>query len=149
LPLADIRTLDSRATAAMASRRFALWLFQAFAVLALVLAAAGIYGLLTYVVRQRRKELSIRAALGASRGDLWRMVLLDGVRMAAAGAIGCLLLIPLCGSLLQSFLYNVKTFDPVTIAAAPVALLLVSVLATLGPARSATRSDPAMALRED
>jgi predicted permease len=149
LPLADIRTLDSRATAAMASRRFALWLFQAFAVLALVLAAAGIYGLLTYVVRQRRKELSIRAALGASRGDLWRMVLMDGFKMAAAGAIGCLLLIPLCGSLLQSFLYNVKTFDPVTIAAAPVALLLVSVLATLGPARSATRSDPAMALRED
>jgi macrolide transport system ATP-binding/permease protein len=149
LPLANIRTLERRAAAALGSRRFALWLFQAFAVLALILAAAGIYGLLAYVVRQRRKELSIRAALGASRADLWTMVLADGLKMAGAGTIGCLLLIPLGGSLLQSFLYNVKAFDPFTVVGAPLALLAVSVLASLGPARSATRSDPSLALRED
>lgn len=149
LPLANIRTLERRAAAALGSRRFALWLFQAFALLALILAAAGIYGLLAYVVRQRRKELSIRAALGASRADLWKMVLGDGVKMAGAGAVCCLLLIPLGGSLLQSFLYNVKAFDPYTIAGVPLALLAVSVLASLGPARSATRSDPSLALRED
>jgi len=149
LPLADIRTLERRTGAALASRRFALWLFQAFAALALVLAAAGIYGLLAYVVRQRRKELGIRAALGASRADLWTMILGDGLKMAVAGASGCLLLIPLGGSLLQSFLYNVKAFDLITILGAPAALLTVAFLASLGPARTATRSDPSLALRED
>jgi ABC-type antimicrobial peptide transport system permease subunit len=70
LALANIRTLESRADAALAGRRFALWLFQAFAILALILAAAGIYALLAYIVQQRSKELGIRVALGASRGDL-------------------------------------------------------------------------------
>jgi predicted permease len=149
LPLADIRTLDSRAAAALASRRFALWLFQAFAALALVLSAAGIYGLLAYVVRQRRKELGIRVALGASRGQLLRMVLLDGLRMAAIGALCCLVLIPLGGSMLQTFLYNVKVFDPFAVAGAPAALLAAAFLASLGPAISALRSDPSRALRED
>ena len=119
LPLADVRTLDGRAAAALASRRFALWLFQAFALLALVLAAAGVYGLLAYVVRQRRKELGIRAALGASRGSLWTMVLGDGLRMAVIGAVLCAALVPVGGSLLQTFLYNVKSFDLVAMAGAP------------------------------
>lgn len=149
LPLADVRTLERRAAGALASRRFALWLFQAFAGLSLALAAAGIYGLLAYVVRQRRKELSIRVALGASRGSLWTMVLSDGLKMAGAGALGCLLLIPLGGSLLQAFLYNVKAFDPITLVGAPAALLAIAFLASLGPAHAATRSDPARALRED
>jgi predicted permease len=149
LPLAGIRTLQRRADSALASRRFALWLFQSFAALALMLAAAGIYGLLAYVVRQRRKELGIRAALGASRTDLWTMVLADGLKMAIAGALGCLLLIPLGGSLLQAFLYNVRAFDPFTLVGAPLALLVVAFIASLGPARSATRSDPSLALRED
>jgi macrolide transport system ATP-binding/permease protein len=149
LPLADIRTLEARAEASLAARRFALWLFQAFAALALVLAASGIYGLLAYVVRQRRKELSIRVALGASRANLWNMVLSDGLKMASAGALCCLLLTPVGGSLLQAFLYNVKSFDLFTIVGAPAALLGISLLASLGPALSATRTDPARALRED
>jgi predicted permease len=149
LPLADVRTLEARAAGALASRRFALWLFQAFAVLALVLAAAGIYGLLAYLVRQRRKELGIRVALGATRADLRSMILGDGLKMAVAGALCSLLLIPLGGWLLQGFLYNVKAFDVVTIAAAPTVLLIVCFLASLAPAISATRSDPAVALRED
>jgi macrolide transport system ATP-binding/permease protein len=149
LPVADIRTLQKRADSALASRRFALWLFQAFAGLALILAAAGIYGLLAYVVRQRRKELGIRAALGASRADLGKMVLKDGLKMATAGAVACLLLIPIGGSLLQAFLYNVRAFDLFTMIGAPAALLTVAALASLGPARSATRSDPSLALRED
>jgi macrolide transport system ATP-binding/permease protein len=149
LPLAEVRRLEGRASAALASRRFALWLFQAFAVLALVLSAAGIYGLLAYIVRQRRKELSIRVALGARRTQLWRMVLSDGMKMASIGALCCLVLIPLGGSLLQTFLYNVKAFDLVTVAGAPAALLIVAFLASLAPARSAMRSDPSQALRED
>jgi predicted permease len=149
LPLADVRTLDARAETALASRRFALWLFQAFALLALVLAAAGIYALLVYLVRQRRKELGIRVALGATRAELWTMVLGDGLRMAAIGALVCLVLVPLGGSLLQTFLYNVPAFDLVAVAGAPAALLAAAVLASLGPAWSAMCSDPAVALRED
>jgi predicted permease len=149
LPLADVRTLERRAAGALASRRFALWLFQAFAGLSLALAAAGIYGLLAYLVRQRRKELSIRVALGASRANLWTMVLSDGLKMAAAGALGCLLLIPLGGSLLQAFLYHVKAFDPITLLGAPAVLMAVAFFASLGPARTATRSEPSQALRED
>ncbi len=149
LPLADVRTLAARAAGALASRRFALWLFQGFAVLALALAAAGIYGLLAYLVRQRRKELGIRVALGATRADLRSMILGDGLKMAAAGALGSLLLIPVGGWLIQGFLFNVRAFDLVTIFAAPTLLLIVCFLASLAPAFSATRSDPAVALRED
>jgi hypothetical protein len=149
LAVAEIRTLENRADSALAARRFALWLFQLFAILALALAAAGIYGLLAYTVQQRHKELGIRAALGASRVDLWKMILSDGLKMASAGAFCCLLLIPLGGLFLRTFLYNVKAFDLFTIAVAPAVLLAVSILASLGPARSATRSDPAFALRED
>ena len=149
LPLADIRTLQRRTASALAARRFALWLFQMFALLALVLAAAGIYGLLAYVVRQRRKELGIRLALGARRGDLLTMILADGLKMALVGAIGALLLIPISGSLMRAFLYNVQAFDLFTIIAAPLALLSVALLASLAPALAAARSDPAGVLREE
>jgi ABC-type antimicrobial peptide transport system permease subunit len=149
LPLANIRTLELHAGAALASRRFALCLFQAFAFLALALAASGVYGLLAYVVRQRRKEMSIRVALGATRGSLGAMVLSDGLKMAAAGGLCCLCLAPIGGSLLQTFLYNVRADDPVTIVGAPLALIGVALLASLGPALSATRTDPARALREE
>ncbi len=149
LPLADVRTLEGRTAGALASKRLALWLFQAFAGLALALAAAGIYGLLAYIVRQRRKELGIRIALGASRSNLWRMIVKDGLRMAAAGALCCMLLIPVAGSLLRSFLFNVDAYDPTTIVGALAALLAVALVASLGPANAATRSDPARALRED
>lgn len=149
LPLADICTLERRAGEALAPRRFALWLFQAFATLALSLAAAGIYGLLAYLVRQRRKELGIRSALGASPADLWRMVFADGFRMAGAGVVVCLLLIPIGGRLLQSFLFNVQSFDVWTIATAPLVLLTMALLASMGPALSARKSNPSTALRED
>ncbi|HEY3743036.1 MAG TPA: ABC transporter permease [Bryobacteraceae bacterium] len=149
LPLAEVRTLEHRAAAALASRRFALWLFQSFAALALVLAAAGIYGLLAYIVQQRRKELSVRMALGASRSDLWRMVLGDGMRMASSGVVICLILVPVGGYLLRTFLFQVRAFDPLTIAGVTSALLLAALFASLGPAWSAMRSDPAQALREE
>jgi predicted permease len=149
LPLADVRTLDSRAAAALAPRRFALWLFQAFAVLALILAASGVYGLLAYVVRQRRKELGIRAALGASRGELSRLVLADGLRMSVAGALLCAALVPVGGRLMQTFLYNVQAFDPVAIGGAPAALIVAAFVASVGPALSAMRNDPSVTLRED
>ena len=147
--MADIRTLESRARSALAGRRFALWLFQSFAVLALVLAAAGIYALLAYIVQQRSKELGIRVALGARRSDLWTMILSYGLKLAVAGIAVCLLLIPMGGSLLQAFLYNVKSFDLFTLAVAPALLLAVAIIASLGPAYSAMRSNPAVTLRNE
>jgi predicted permease len=149
LAVADVSTLERRTAAALAERRSALWLLQAFAGLALILAAAGVYGLLAYLVQQRRKELGIRVALGATRAGLWRMILADGVRIAAVGALCCVCMIPIGGFLMRAFLFNVTAFDPYTIIGAPAALLAVSVLASLGPARSATRSDPALTLRQD
>ena len=149
LALAEVRSLESRSTSALASRRFALCLLQSFAVLGLGLAAAGIYALLAYLVQQRRKELGIRVALGANNWMLWSMILRDGLRIAAGGALVCLTLIPFGGSLLQVFLYNVKAFDPLTVAGVPVLLFGVAVLASLGPAWSAMRSDPAITLRDD
>lgn len=77
------------------------------------------------------------------------MVLGDGLRMAVIGALLCVVLVPLGGSLLQTFLYNVPAFDPVAVAGAPAALLAAALLASLGPAWSAMCSDPAVALRED
>jgi predicted permease len=149
LAVTGISSFEARTNRALAARRFALWLFQSFAVLALVLAATGIYALLAYIVQQRRKELGIRVALGASRGDLWSMVLSDGLEMAAAGAVVCLVLIPIGGSLMQAFLFKVRSFDPLTVAGAPAILLAVAVVASLGPARSAMRSDAAIVLRDD
>ena len=149
LAVADVRSLERRAAGALASRRFAMSLFEAFAVLALVLAAAGVYGLLAYVVQQRRKELGIRVALGASRSMLARMIVSDGLKMAATGALVCVILIPVGGRLLASFLYDVPAFDLITIAGAPALLMAAALLASVGPARSATRSDPAVVLRDD
>ena len=88
-------------------------------------------------------------ALGASRGGSVANGVLPTASDGGAGALCCLLLIPVGGTLLQAFLYNVKAFDPLTIAGAPVALLTMALLACLGPARSAWRSNPSTALRED
>lgn len=149
LALADVRTLESRTAGALAARRFALWIFQSFAVLALVMSAAGVYALLAYLVQRRRKELGIRAALGATGAELGRMVLVDGLKLAALGALLCAVLIPAGGLLLRALLQEVRPLDAVTVAGAPAALLLAAALASLGPARSARRSDPARVLREE
>lgn len=149
LPMARVRTLADHAAQAMASRRFALWLFQAFAALAIGLAAVGVYGLLAYWVVQRRKELGIRMALGATRGGLWRLVVTGGVRLAAIGAVCAAVTIPLAGGLLKSMLYGVTSTDTVALIGAPLALIAVAAIASLGPAWSATRADPASSLRHD
>ena len=132
--MADIRTMDTIVNAALAERRFALWLFEAFAVLALALAAVGIYGLLAYLVEQRRKELGIRMALGASRGTMLRWSWATARVWAASGVIVGLLVTPLAGKALVSFLYGVGTADPVSLIGAATAILMVALLASLVPA---------------
>lgn len=149
LPLGEVRLMETRAKEALAARTFALWLFEAFAVLALLLAAAGVYGLLSYFVHQRRKELGIRAALGADRSRLGKMILTDGLKIASAGILVSLVLAPLGGALMRAFLFNVKAFDPATLLGALAVLVAVSLVASVGPARAAMRSDPAATLREN
>jgi len=133
----------------LASRRFDTWLLGSFAASALLLAAIGIYGLLAYAVGQRRRELGIRLALGASRGDVMSHVVGDGIRLATAG-IGLGVLIALAVTrLLAALLYGVGTSDPATFVSVVALLAVVSLIASYLPARRAARVDPMVALRSE
>jgi putative ABC transport system permease protein len=147
IPVNDIQTMSELLSASLAERRFNLFLLGIFAGLALGLTAVGIYGVISYMVRQRRNEIGIRMALGARRVDVLRMVLGQGARLALAGtAIG------LAGALgatrlMSNLLYGIKPTDPVTFAGAAGLLVLVALAACYFPARRATRVDPMTALR--
>jgi len=131
------------------NRRFNMWLLVAFAGLALVLAAAGIYGVLAYSVRRRLREIGIRMALGAQISDVLQMIVMEGLRPTAVGMVlgvgGAVAL----GHLLTTMIYGVKPTDPNTYAAVVVVLLLVSLGASLLPAFRATRVQPLDVLREE
>jgi macrolide transport system ATP-binding/permease protein len=148
LPLAEVRTMDDVAAVALAERHFALWLCEAFAALAMTLAAIGMYGMLTYLVEQRRREIGLRLALGSTRpGVLW-LVLSNGVKLAALGIIAGLLISPVAGRALSSMLYGVSVWDAPSFLAAPMLILLVTCLGSLPPGWTAARTEPMKALRE-
>jgi predicted permease len=143
----DVHTMDELISDASARRRFQTSLLSIFAAIAVVLALVGIYGLMTYSVKQRTPELGIRMTLGASRVEVLAMVLRQGVGMTAIGvAIGIGGALALT-RLLETSLYGVKATDPITFYAVPALILLVSAAACLIPAWKATRIDPAIALR--
>ncbi|HZI22727.1 MAG TPA: FtsX-like permease family protein, partial [Gemmatimonadales bacterium] len=134
-------------TAGLESRQLDTWLLGSFAAAALLLAAIGIYGLLAYAVGQRRRELGIRLALGASRGDVMSQVVGDGIRLAGVG-IGLGVLVALgVTRLLAALLYGVGTSDPTTFVGVVALLVVVSLVASYLPARRAARVDPMVALR--
>jgi putative ABC transport system permease protein len=147
LPLFDVQRMDDMLKGGLASQRFNASLLGAFALFAVFLAAIGIYGVLSYSVHQRVRELGIRMALGAEpRNVLW-MILAHGLSLAAAG-----LALGLAGSLvltrlLGSMLYRVRPSDPATFIAVTLALLAVALVACWIPARRAMRVDPLVALR--
>jgi putative ABC transport system permease protein len=148
LPWADILTLPSILDRSMAQPRFRTTLVGVFAALALVLAAVGLYGLVSYSVTQRTREFGIRVALGARPGQILLPVLREGVGLAAAGV-----LIGLAGALaltrvLARFLFGIGATDPVTFAVVAVVLLAVTALASYLPSRRAARVDPVIALRD-
>ncbi len=131
----------------LASRRFNLILVGAFAAAALLLAAAGIYGVMAYSVARRTRELGVRIALGATAGDVLRLVLGQGLGTTAIGvAIGVAGSLALTG-MIRSLLFGVSAFDPLTLAAVTLLLAAVSLFACWIPARRATRVDPLEALR--
>jgi putative ABC transport system permease protein len=148
LPITRVQTMDRVRSGATAREQFTLLLVALFGVLALVLAAVGLYGVTAYVVAQRTRELGIRAALGATPSDLVRLVLAFGGRLVAIGlAIGTAAAL-LLSQLMRALLFGIGARDPTTFAAVAVLLAVVTLLASYIPARRAMRVDAAVALRE-
>ena len=147
LPLASVRPLESVAGAAIAVRRLTLWLVGTFGVTALFLAVVGIYGVMAQAVRQRSHEFGVRQALGATQGDIMRLVLSSGAILTAAGLVSGAALSFAATRLFASMLYSVSATDPGTFAGVTVLLLVAALAAIYLPARRATRVSPANALR--
>jgi len=141
--------METLVSASLGQRRFYMMLLGGFAALALILAAVGLYGVISYSVAQRTQEVGIRVALGASGSDVVAMVMRQGLRLAAVGlAIGLALALVL-KSVLRGLLVGVSATDPATLAVTALVLLIVAVLASYVPARRAARVDPMVALRFD
>jgi putative ABC transport system permease protein len=146
-PITRIATMDSLLAATAASRRFALTLFEAFGLVALALAAIGIYGVLSGSVTERTREIGIRLALGAQLRDVFQLVIGQGLRLTLIGVT-----VGLAGAfavtrLMTSLLFGVSATDPVTFIGGALLLTLVALVACYVPARRATRVDPLIALR--
>lgn len=151
-PVYNIHTMRDLLSGSMAHRRLPMVLLVAFAVLALLLATVGIYGVISYSAAQRVQEIGIRMALGAAKRDVLRMLLGQGLRLALAGiAIGGVAAVGLIRALssFSHLLYGVRATDPFTFAAVSLCLLLAALLACYIPARRATQWDPMIALRHD
>jgi predicted permease len=147
--LANIATMDDAMSRSMAGDRLLAVLLGAFASLALVLAAVGIFGVLSYMIERRTHELGIRVALGAQRADVVRLVARETIPMVGAGvAIGLVAAAGLT-RFLRSMLYQVAATDPLTFAGVAVVLAVVAIIAALVPARRAARVDPVIALRAE
>jgi putative ABC transport system permease protein len=142
-----VRTMDEVVQAAMSTPRFTGILLAAFAALALTLAAIGVYGVLSYAVSRRMREIGIRMAVGANRGDVMRMILRRGVTLALAGIAVGLIVAQWAVSLMRGLLYGVTTADPLTFATVGAMLLAVAIVATAVPAWSATRVNPNVTLK--
>ena len=148
-PIGTVKTLEQAARGSVAYVRLYTALFATFAGLTLGLAVLGIYGTVAYSVGLRTREIGIRMALGAGRGDVLRLVLRQGVWLVAVGiALGAGVELSLA-HLMKSLLYGVRPTDPVTLAAVAALLGGASLLASWLPARRAARIDPLRALREE
>jgi ABC-type antimicrobial peptide transport system permease subunit len=148
-PIAGVITMRDAIASQVTEPRFYLILLGLFAAVALLLAAIGIYGVISYSVSNRRREIGIMLALGADRRTPFRMIVRQGIRLAVIGSVmgiaGALVLTRFIGALL----YNVSTLDPMTFVAVPLALIGVGTAACALPARRAANVDPAVALRSD
>jgi predicted permease len=149
LPIVRMRTMEEVFENAVQRPRFMALLLMTFASLALLLAAVGTYGILSYIVTERRREIGIRMALGADRRSVLEMVLRQGLTLTGIGLTAGIAASFLVNRALASLLFNVKPNDPATLAAVAAVIALVALFACLIPARSATRVDPIVVLRQD
>jgi putative ABC transport system permease protein len=145
--VADIDTMDHIVAEAVARQRFSMLLLGLFAALALLLAAIGIYGVMSYSVAQRTREIGIRIALGARRIDVLQMTVKQGLKLVGAGMVLGLLAAILLTRVMASLLFGISATDPITFIGISVVLLAVAILASYVPALRATKVDPIVALR--
>ena len=148
-PLADVKTLDEWVGQSLEGRRTPTVLLALFGAVALILAAMGIYGVTSYAVSRRTREIGIRVALGAEGRDVMRLLLRQGMMLAAVGVVIGLALAAAGAQVIRSLLYGVSGMDPVTFVAASLLFVAVALIATWLPARRALRVDPITALRNE
>ncbi|MBV8817008.1 MAG: FtsX-like permease family protein, partial [Acidobacteriaceae bacterium] len=148
-PVFDVKTMQERQDQAMAPQRFELFLIGTFAVIAVVLAAFGIYGVMSYLVARRRREIGIRLALGAAPRNVLRLMMRETVVLACVAVLAGLAGAWALTRFLGSMLYGVTAKDPVTFAATPVLLVAIALAGSLWPARQAAMTEPSIALREE
>jgi len=149
LPLFNIQTGEAARLNTFWQYRLFGWMFSIFGAVALVLASIGVYGVLSYAVSQRTQEIGVRMALGASRRNVFALIVSDGARLAGAG-----ILVGMAGAfaitrVVKSLLYNVTATDPLSFVATATFLALIAILASYLPARRATAVDPMIALRAE
>lgn len=148
LPIFNVRSMNEVMESSLAPRRFSAELVGVFAVVALLLASVGIYGLLAYLVGQRTQEIGVRIALGADRGDIIKLVLSQGVLLAGAGVCVGLILAAVTAPMIATLLYGIHVIDPIVFLAVPLVLFAISFAASYLPARRAAKVSPIVALRE-
>ena len=148
-PILRVATMDALLAASAAERRFSLVLFEAFGIAALLLAAAGIYGVLSGSVAERTKEIGVRSALGASQSSIVTLVIRQGMSLTLIGTTLGLALAVASSEAMVTMLFGITRLDPATYAGVAVTLLAVSMIACSVPAWRAARVDPAITLRSE
>ena len=149
LPITQLRTMDEIIADSLSQRRFNTALLLVFAVVAALLAAVGVYGVMSYLVTQRTHELGVRMALGARRGDILRLVAGDGAKLAVIGVAAGLMMALAMTRLMSGLLFGVSATDPWTFVLIALLFAAVATLASYLPARRAAGTDPVIALRRD
>jgi ABC-type antimicrobial peptide transport system permease subunit len=149
LPVSDVLTMNQLLGKNTSDQSFNATLLTAFAALSLLLAAVGLFGVMSYIAAQRTTEIGIRIALGAKREHVMRKMLMDGMGPAVLGLIAGLAASMEAGRLMGDLLYEIKPLDPAVFAAVAAALLVVAAIACIVPAWRASRLDPMQALRAE